>query len=146
VVVAIVVSLTAFFEPARTASIPNVTTPEELILANTLGSVTWSVSLGIGSALGGFVTAVAGWRSAFFLDACSFACSAWLIGGIALRPRLPAARRRIGWWASLGGVDLVEGIRYLRGQKPVGSLVLVKTGWSLAGGLILLHSVFGARV
>src|SRR5262249_33216586 len=29
---------------------------------------------------------------------------------------------------------------------PVGSLVLVKTGWSLAGGLILLHSVFGARV
>src|SRR5579872_5005279 len=31
----------AFFEPARTAVIPNITTSEDLILANTLSSTTW---------------------------------------------------------------------------------------------------------
>src|SRR6202040_2078699 len=35
----------AFFEPARTAVIPNVTTDQDLILANTLSSTTWSLNL-----------------------------------------------------------------------------------------------------
>lgn len=146
VVVALCVSLTAFFEPARNATIPNVTAPHELVVANTLGSVTWSVSLGLGSALGGFITAAAGPRAAFVLDALSFACSAWLIGGIALAPRKHAAVPRIGWRAVLGFADLVEGARYLRHHPRVASVVLVKSGWSLAGGLILLHSIFGERI
>jgi MFS family permease len=145
VVVALVVSLTAFFEPARTASIPNVTGRDELIVANTLGAVTWSVSLGIGSALGGLVTAVAGWRTAIVLDACSFACSAWLIAGIHLPPTRAAARP-LGLAGLLGVRDLIEGARYLRQHPPVASAVLVKSGWSLAGGLVLLHSIFGERV
>jgi MFS family permease len=146
VVVAAVVSLTAFFEPARSASIPNVTAPEELVIANTLGAATWSVSLGLGSALGGFVTAAAGWRAAFVLDALSFAGSAWLISGIILPRSARTSGRRMGWWTLLGFADLVEGARYLRHHLSVASVVLVKTGWSLAGGLILLHSIFGERV
>ena len=146
VVVAVGVSLTAFFEPARTATIPNVTGPNELVVANALGSVTWSVSLGLGSALGGFITAVAGPQAAFVLDALSFACSAWLIGGITLPASRHTALPRIGWRAILGFADLVEGARYLRRHPPVASVVLVKSGWSLAGGLILLHSIFGERV
>lgn len=145
VIVASVVSITAFFEPARTASIPNVTTRDELIVANTLGAVTWSVSLGIGSALGGLVTAVAGWQTAIVLDACSFACSAWLIGGIQL-PSTRAAGRPLGLAGLLGIGDLVEGVRYLRRHAPVATAVLVKSGWSLSGGLILLHSIFGERI
>lgn len=146
VVVGVVVGLTAFFEPARTASIPNVTAPDELVVANTLGAATWSVSLGVGSALGGFITAAAGWRAAFCLDALSFACSAWLIAGIALPSSVHAPTRRVGSWALLGFADLVQGARYLRRHPPVASIVLVKAGWSLAGGLILLHSIFGERV
>lgn len=146
VVVAAVVSLTAFFEPARSASIPNVTARSELIVANTLGAVTWSVSLGLGSALGGLVTAVAGWRAAFVLDAASFFCSAWLIGGIVLPRRVAVGAARIGWAALLGLNDLVEGARYLRRHPAVAATVLVKAGWSLAGGVILLHSIFGQRI
>ncbi len=144
-VVAAVVSVTAFFEPARTASIPNVTTPEELVVANTLSSATWSLSLALGSAIGGLVTAAIGWRAAFVLDALSFACSALLLSGVDL-PRRPRAPRRLGWKALLGFNDLAEGAAYLRRHPPVATLVLVKTGWSLAGGVILLHSIFGARV
>ena len=145
-VVAAVVSLTSFFEPARTSSIPNITTREELIVANTLGAVTWSVSLGLGSALGGLITALAGWRTAIVLDALSFACSAWLIGGVAFPPRPHAAIRRVGWRALSGWNDLAEGVRYLRHHPQVASAVLVKTGWSVAGGLVLLHSIFGERI
>jgi MFS family permease len=41
----------AFFEPARNAVIPNVTTGEDLILANTLSSTTWSLNLVAGCIL-----------------------------------------------------------------------------------------------
>jgi MFS family permease len=146
VVVAVVVSLTAFFEPARTASIPNVTAPEELVAANTLGAITWSVSLGLGSALGGLLTAVAGWRVAIALDALSFLCSAWLIAGVVLPARPHDGVTRVGWRDLLGITDLIEGVRYLRRHKPLAATVLVKAGWSLTGGVILLHSIFGARI
>jgi len=145
-VVATVVSLTAFFEPARSASIPNVTTQEELIVANTLGAITWSVSLGLGSAIGGLVTALAGWRAAIALDALSFLASAWLISGIVLPQRERIARQHLSWRAALGVDDLIEGVRYLRSRPPVAATVLVKSGWALAGGVILLHSIFGERI
>jgi len=35
--------MAAFFEPARNSVIPNITTREDLILANTLSSTTWSI-------------------------------------------------------------------------------------------------------
>jgi MFS family permease len=146
-IVASVVSMTAFFEPARTASIANVTAPEELLTANALGAITWSVSLAAGAGIGGFLTAVAGARTAFVLDGLSFACSAWLIGGIVLPPRARAAAPHIGLPALLGVIDLADGARYLRRHPPVAALVVVKAGWSLAaGGLILLHSIFGERI
>lgn len=145
IIVALVVSVTAFFEPARTASIPNLTTREELITANALGAVTWSTALAVGSALGGFVTAAAGWRTAIVLDALSFACSAWLIGGIRL-PSRPARPRPIGVTGLLGLREFAEGVRYLRRHPPVATVVFVKCGWSVAGGMVLLHSIFGERI
>jgi MFS family permease len=146
-VVAAVVSMTAFFEPARTASIANVAAPEDLVTANALGAITWSVSLAAGAGIGGFLTAIAGSRTAFVLDALSFACSAWLIGGITLPTRPVAAAKRVGVAALLGFVDLADGARYLRRHPPVAGLVVMKAGWSLAaGGLVLLHSILGERV
>src|SRR5271166_4708732 len=41
----------AFFEPARTAVIPNVVTEEDLIVGNTLSSATWSFNLVVGASL-----------------------------------------------------------------------------------------------
>jgi len=49
--------------------------------------------------------------------------------------------------ATLTGVaDLVDGLRYLRGQSYVAALICVKAGWGLAGGVLLLLAVFGQRV
>src|ERR1044072_4542796 len=41
--------MAAFFEPARTAVIPNITPREDILLAHTLSSATWWVNLLIGA-------------------------------------------------------------------------------------------------
>jgi hypothetical protein len=42
--------------------------------------------------------------------------------------------------------DLIEGLRYVRREAHVAALMLVKTGWGLAGGILLLLTIFGQRV
>src|SRR5689334_6068248 len=51
VVTGAAVAATAFFEPARTATIPNVTTADQLVPANALASATWSAMLAIGASI-----------------------------------------------------------------------------------------------
>jgi MFS family permease len=146
VVMALTVGGSAFFEPARTATIPNLTSPDELVPANALSSATWSAMLAIGASLGGIVTAAAGRQVAFIVNAASFFVSAVFIA----RTRYdstPAARPRRAGWAALTGVsDLVEGMRYVRQQSHVAALMLVKGGWGLAGGVLLLLTIFGQRI
>ena len=45
--------MAAFFEPARSAVIPNIAAKGEILIANTLSSATWSVNLLIGASVGG---------------------------------------------------------------------------------------------
>lgn len=71
--------VSAFFDPARTAATPELVSPSELRAANALGSISWSVSMLIGTALGGIATEFFGVKMALFLDAVSFVISAWLI-------------------------------------------------------------------
>src|SRR5215510_4889798 len=44
--------MAAFFEPARSSVIPNITPREDVIVANTLSSATWSVNLLVGASIG----------------------------------------------------------------------------------------------
>src|SRR5205814_296712 len=76
VVMALSMSASAFFEPARTATIPNVTSAAELLPANALSAATWSAMLAIGASVGGLVTAAFGRDVAFVINAASFFCSA----------------------------------------------------------------------
>ena len=52
--------MAAFFEPARSAVIPNIAAEGEVLVANTLSSATWSVNLLIGASVGGVVAAFFG--------------------------------------------------------------------------------------
>jgi MFS family permease len=145
VVMALTVSASAFFEPARTAIIPSFTTADELMPANALSSAMWSAMLAIGASLGGIVTAVAGRNVAFEINAASFFASAIFIR----RTEYKAARAREApaGIASLTGVtDLVEGFRYMRRQSHVAALLCVKAGWGLAGGVLLLLTIYGQRI
>src|SRR5512137_3041115 len=141
-----VVSLTAFFEPARTAVIPNVTTRAQLLTANALSSATWSAMLAIGAGAGGVVTAVLGRNVAFIVNAASFFASAVIIARTSFNADPPEVKRPAGWASLTGLGDLVEGIRYVRSDRHVAALMLVKAGWGVAGGVLLIMTVLGERV
>lgn len=146
VVMALTVGAQAFFEPARTATIPSITSAEQLLPANALSSATWSAMLAIGASVGGIVTAVAGRDVAFGLNALSFFCSAFYIGRTRYDATPAVAPRPAGFAAASGITDLVDGIRYVRRESHVAALMCVKAGWGLAGGVLLLLTVFGQRV
>ena len=60
--------MAAFFEPARSSVIPNIVPREEIVLANTLSSTTWSLNLVLGASIGGVVGGAAGTQLGFRLE------------------------------------------------------------------------------
>ena len=147
-IAALEVSMMTFFEPARTATIPNICDKRELVAANALGSVTWSTMLTIGAALGGFVAAVFGREICFVIDSLSFVLSAFIIGKV----NIPRHADRGDAYTTLGPVlasglrDMRDGFRYMKANPPVLALLLVKTGWALGGGIFLVLGVFGQTI
>ena len=77
-------AVSGFFSPARSAILPDITTPRELGTANALGAATWSVMLAVGAAIGGFTTGLFGSQTAFVVDGLTFALSAVFLLGIKL--------------------------------------------------------------
>ena len=146
VVMACAVGAQAFFEPARTATIPNVTSAAELLPANALSSATWSAMLALGASVGGLVTALFGRNVAFIVNALSFFASAFFIARTHYDATPEAKPRPEGFLALTGITDLIEGVRYVRQRSHVAALMLVKAGWGLAGGVLLLLTIFGQRV
>jgi MFS family permease len=146
VVTALAVTAQAFFEPARTATIPNVTSADELLPANALSSATWSAMLAIGASVGGLVTAAFGRNVAFAVNAASFFVSCVFIASTRYDSTPPVRARLKGWAALTGASDLADGVRYIRASSHVAALMFVKAGWGLAGGILLLLTIFGQRV
>jgi MFS family permease len=146
VVTAVAVTAQAFFEPARTATIPHITSSEELLPANALSSASWSAMLAIGASVGGVVTAVFGRDVAFVVNSASFFISAIFIWSTRYDATPPARARRTRAIDITGIPDLVDGFRYVRRHAHVAALMLVKAGWGLAGGILLLLTIFGQRV
>ncbi len=138
-------TMTAFFEPARSSVIPNITVESEVLVANTLTATTWSVNLMIGAAVGGVVAAFYGRDTVFILNALSFLTSAILVSGMQFaEPQAEAA-------APLRPRDLVdfspvlEGIRYIRSHPTLFPAVFAKAGELMVGPSWVIFTVMGAR-
>jgi MFS family permease len=138
-------TMAAFFEPARSAVIPNIAETGEVLVANTLSSATWSVNLLIGASIGGLVAAFLGRDAAFVLNALSFLASAFLIGGMHFRePHAEAA-------SPLRPRDLIdfspvwEGIAYIRNHPALVPAVFAKAGELMVGPSWVIFTVMGAR-
>src|SRR5262249_37520538 len=136
----------AFFEPARTAVIPNVASSEDLILANTLSSTTWSLNLVAGAALGGVALALLGYNASFLLNAASFVGSAWLIGRMHFEEPHAAAFAKFRIRDLMDHSPVAEGLRYVRGDRRLFATVLVKSGLAQMGVSWVLFTVMGQRV
>jgi len=134
-------ALVAFFDPARTAITPNVTSREELIAANAISGATWSAMLAIGAALGGVVAGTLGTDAAFIIDSASFVLSALFIWAVPvhethLSERLPTGRIQ----------EFREGLAFVFHRRDIAIYTVTKGLWSLGGGVLLLLTLFGRQI
>lgn len=135
-----------FFEPAKTAAIPSLVSDRELVAANAISSVTWSVMLTLGAAIGGVITGWFGTDVAFVLDALTFLLSAALIAGVRLPKRPKRVKSKLTISKALGLTETIAGARYVMHRPRVLAMLLVKPAWGLGGGILTLLAVFGEKV
>ncbi len=163
-------SVSAFFNVAKRAAIPNlVSGADQLLTANSLSSSTTAATIAIGSALGGIVATLVGRDVVFLLNAATFLVSAEMVRRIRAETRkeqgtgmerrtkavgervakghgVMAGRRVRGALANVV-VEFREGLRYVRRNDLLTSIFVVAAGWGLGNGVARsLYSIFGARL
>lgn len=129
---ALQLGISGFFFPARTALLPDLVSRQELGTANALGSVTWSVMLAMGAALGGLVSGAFGIYPAFVIDAATFLVSAILLTKVLPGPKedLSDSKRDLVSAAH----QYLKGLSYLAKHPPVLATVLHKAALGLLFG------------
>lgn len=133
-----------FFEPAVSATLPNIVGSEELVQANTLARTTSTLATLVGGLAGGLLVSSIGASVAFGLDAVSFLVVAGLVAGVRVREEVkpPSA-------ASVER-ELLEGARYLREHPLVttvvaaGALFVFAPSSTFTVGIVFAQSVLHA--
>jgi MFS family permease len=161
-------AVSAFFNVAKRASIPNIIQgTAELLSANSLSASTTAATIAIGSALGGLLSTFIGRNVVFVLNALTFLASAEMIRRIKTvtsgqRPvvskeratssteQLPLTDHRpptTGHFLKRVAVDFREGIRYVRRNGVLAAVFIVAAVWGLGNGVArALYSIFGAQL
>jgi predicted MFS family arabinose efflux permease len=138
VLLPVLATFAAPFDPAFSAATPNVVDPEDLPAANALNGSLWGTMLAVGAGLGGVISAVFGAPTAFLVDAGSFLVSAALLSSI--KRRFSEATE-----ATTEHPGIVEATRetwqFARRDHRVLSLLAVKFGFGAAAGLLALIPV-----
>lgn len=136
-------TLSAVFEPGQAAITPTLVRPQDLITANTLNSITWSVMLALGAIIGGLVSAAFGTQIALVIDALTFAVAAALVASI----QLPAGASPTSTPAEHAHEtgSLLEGLRYVLAHPSTAIVLMVKGGNSV-GNIDTLATVYATQV
>ena len=138
-------TMTAFFEPARNAVLPNIASESEVLIANTLASTTWSVNLMIGASVGGIVAAFVGRDAVFILNALSFLSSAVLIRGMRFDEPHAETAPPLRVRDLVDFSPVIEGIRYIRSHPTLLPTVFAKAGELMVGPSWVIFTVMGAN-
>ena len=136
------ISLSGFFEPARSAIIPSLVPKKDLVTANALSGSTWSVMLAFGAALGGVIVYLFGIKVAFILDSGTFILSAWFLS------KIPSPKKSTKKDSSKqsGYQELLEAMRFLMAEPMVLVLSLLKAGLAVAGGIMTLIPLMASQM
>lgn len=135
-------TLSALFEPGQAAILPRLVPGGDLVLANTLTSITWSTMLAIGAIIGGIVAGLFGIVVALILDAMTFFVAAALIATIQT-DAAPDSSDDAPQAKGSGG--FLEGVRFLRNNPAAASTLMVKGGYSL-GNPDTLTTIFATQL
>lgn len=136
-------SVAAFFEPARSALVPSLAKGEELLAANALMGVTWSVMLAVGGAAGGLIAGIFSPQAAFWADSASFLLSAAILVGLRSRPVAGLPGREAG----AGKAPFSAVLREVARRPRLASALAIKAGLAISGGgLWILSVVYGQKI
>jgi predicted MFS family arabinose efflux permease len=138
-------SFSALFEPGQSALLPSLVPPEDLVMANTLGSVTWSAMLALGAAIGGVVSAGLGTPAALIIDAASFALSGLLIATITPRPGSHFVAIHDHTTQHLSQRGFRDGLRYISRHPVTATILLVKMGGQV-GNIDVLMTIYATQL
>lgn len=145
VITTLQVVIGSVFQPAKSASLPNITSARELLTANTIMAATWSVMLAAGAALGGLATEWLGVKAVFLIDSLTYIVSAYFIfrTDIPQKTEAPAP----GGLVVRAFQDILEGWRHLVSHPRVGRIAFAKATWAVAGGgLVFMLTLLGERL
>lgn len=118
----------AFYAPAERAALPRVVGKDELLLASTLDSTTWSVIYAFGMAAGG-VLSLLGPTTALLIDAGTFALSTIVLFGLPkMRPEQRDERPPTVWRS------LPDAVSYVWPRSGLRRAVFAKSPYALAAG------------
>ncbi|MFN0205044.1 MAG: MFS transporter [Planctomycetota bacterium] len=135
-------SLTSFFRPAASASVPHLVKSDELSAAGTLDGLSWSLGLIVGSALGGIAVDQLGLTECFILDSLTFLASAMLVRSLPL-PRVAAAVRGK---LQIGYGDFRELFDELKRNRELWPPILAKCAWGVGAAQLFLLTEFGNEI
>jgi len=134
----------AVFNPSKSAALPNITTPRELLTANALMSATWSTMLAVGAALGGFAVEALGTEAVFWIDSATYVLSAFFIVRTTIPQETEPAERSLLRSAVR---EISDGWHHLRTHPRIGRFAFAKATWAVAGGaLVYMLALLGDRI
>lgn len=133
----------AIFEPAKTSSIPNVTTPSELVVANILSAASWSIIFTTGMAIGGFATAYLGTDMVFLMNGLTYVLSAFFIYRAVIPQKEMSDREKYDNRNPLTGI--IEGFRFIQSNPQVMRPVFAKATFSMSLGALIYMLIIVAE-
>ena len=138
--------VSSIFEPARNAIMPSILYRHQLVIGNTLASITWSAMLAIGAICGGIVAELFGTQITLLIDALTFLLSALIVTTVVV-PSKP--RSEIGQGQRVKSAKskrtFADGIRHLRQSPGIAAALFVKSAQSLTNATALLI-IYGTQV
>jgi len=116
-----------FDAPTRQSMVPLLVGPRELMNAIGLNSAAFNGPGIIGPAIGGILVSTVGVSATFYLNALSFVAVIFALLLMTPKPPVQVAKR-LGLWE-----ELVDGLRYVRGQPAILALFLLALLVSIVG-------------
>lgn len=136
-------SLTAVFDPAKSAILPNIVGRADIVTANTIGSITWSAMLAVGALIGGIVAGALGITVALIIDALTYILSAFFT------VRIQGYEQETGQKSTPDAKhqpnQIMEGLRYARANPRVAMTLLVKAGGAV-GNTDTIMTIFATQI
>jgi MFS family permease len=132
-------AVSTVFEPTRSALMPRLVEPSDLVTASTISTVTWSVMTAVGGIVGGTALSLVGVAGAFVLDALTFLASAAFIAAI---PSAATLARPVADEHEAAGSGFRDGLVYLARNKLTAAVLLAKgmNGIAIADVFLVIYA------